>query len=227
MNAGRATSRLTGFTLLELLVGLSLVGLILVLLFAGLRLGDRSWEAGETRLTASSNLAVAARFIRHELEQIQPYHWKNTTEEQTLAFAGSADAIHFVGPVPSRVGVSGLHLVGIEAVSAGDGKALAMRWHLPDPEVPDFSLLEGAEPKNLVEDVEELSFAYFGAPDDTTDPAWHDSWDFPNRLPQLIRLRLTLKSGEIWPEIVVAPRINGEGVGCVWDSFHKRCLGGK
>ncbi|NEX17237.1 MAG: general secretion pathway protein GspJ, partial [Halochromatium sp.] len=34
-----------GFTLVELLIALSLIGIITLLLFSGLRLGSRSWEA--------------------------------------------------------------------------------------------------------------------------------------------------------------------------------------
>ena len=45
--------RVAGFTLLELLIAMSLLGFILALLFAGMRLGARSWDAGEARVEKS------------------------------------------------------------------------------------------------------------------------------------------------------------------------------
>ena len=38
-----------GFTLVEVLIAISLLGLMLVILFGGLRLGGRSWDAIEQR----------------------------------------------------------------------------------------------------------------------------------------------------------------------------------
>ena len=55
-----------GFTLVELLVGLSLLGLISLLLFGGLRFGLRTWEAGGTRPKGRAGEVVAAfRVVGH------------------------------------------------------------------------------------------------------------------------------------------------------------------
>jgi len=79
--------RAQGFTLLELLIGMTLVGFILSLLFAGLNLGTRSWEAGEKRMVTSSRQAVVVGFIRRALEQTYLLRWRMDDEDQ-LAFAG-------------------------------------------------------------------------------------------------------------------------------------------
>ena len=43
------SSRSAGFTLLELIIAIALVGLVAVALAGGIRLGARVWEAGDAR----------------------------------------------------------------------------------------------------------------------------------------------------------------------------------
>lgn len=201
--------RSQGFTLLELLIGMTLVGFILSLLFAGLNLGTRSWEAGEQRMVASSRQAVVVDFIRRAIEQTYPLRWR-VGEEDRLAFAGEAESLRFVGTVAMHDGASGNHLIALDLVDGETGRDLAMRWQLPDPGAPGFEPIEQAEPKVLIKAVKEMALAYFGAQSETEDPAWHDQWLDQKMPPALIRLQLTMENGETWPDIVAAPRARTE-----------------
>lgn len=197
--------RSQGFTLLELLIGMTLVGFILSLLFAGLNLGTRSWEAGEQRMVTSSRQAVVVDFIRRGIEQTYPLRWR-VGEEDRLAFAGEAESLRFVGTVAMHDGASGNHLIALDLVDGETGRDLVMRWQLPDPGAPGFEPIEQAEPKVLIKAVKEMALAYFGAQSETEDPAWHDQWLDQKTPPELIRLQLTMENGETWPDIVAAPR---------------------
>lgn len=197
--------RSQGFTLLELLIGMTLVGFILSLLFAGLNLGTRSWEAGEQRMVTSSRQAVVVDFIRRAIEQTYPLRWR-VGEEDRLAFAGEAESLRFVGTVAMHEGASGNHLIALDLVDGETGRDLVMRWQLPDPGAPGFEPIEQAEPKVLIKAVQDMALAYFGAQSETEDPAWHDQWIDQKTPPELIRLQLTMENGETWPDIVAAPR---------------------
>lgn len=201
--------RSQGFTLLELLIGMTLVGFILSLLFAGLNLGTRSWEAGEQRMATSSRQAVVVDFIRRAIEQTYPLRWR-VGEEDRLAFAGEAESLRFVGTVAMHDGASGNHLIALDLVDGETGRDLVMRWQLPDPGAPGFEPIEQAEPKVLIKAVKEMALAFFGAQSETEDPAWHDQWLDQKTPPELIRLQLTMENGETWPDIVAAPRARTE-----------------
>lgn len=201
--------RSQGFTLLELLIGMTLVGFILSLLFAGLNLGTRSWEAGEQRMATSSRQAVVVDFIRRAIEQTYPLRWR-VEEEDRLAFAGEAESLRFVGTVAMHDGASGNHLIALDLAEGETGRDLVMRWQLPDPGAPGFEPIEQAEPKVLIKAVKGMALAYFGAQSETEDPAWHDQWLDQETPPELIRLQLTMENGETWPDIVAAPRARTE-----------------
>jgi general secretion pathway protein J len=204
-----AIRRLRGFTLLEMLIGMTLVGFILTLLFAGLSLGTRSWEAGEERIVTSTRQAVAVDFIRHAIERAYPLRWRVDNEEQ-LAFAGEPESLRFVGAVAMREGTSVNHLIALDLEAGDGGRDLVMRWQLPDARAPGFDALQTASPKILVRSVKGMTFAYFGAHANTEAPAWHDRWIEQKTPPDLIRLQLVLENGEAWPDIVAAPRIRTE-----------------
>lgn len=201
--------RARGFTLLELLIGMTLVGFILTLLFAGLNLGTRSWEAGEQRIATSSRQAVVVDFIRRTLEQAYPLRWR-VEDEEHLAFAGEAESLRFVGPVPMHGGALVNQVLVLDLVDGETGRNLVMRWRIPDPREPGFEAAETAEPKVLIKGIERLTFSYYGTESDAEEPAWHDRWVEQKTPPELIRLQLVMENGEPWPDIVAAPRVKPE-----------------
>jgi general secretion pathway protein J len=202
----RPIRRSQGFTLLELLIGMTLVGFILTLLFAGLGLGIRSWDAGEQHMVSSSRQAVIVDFIRRTLEQTYPMRWRVDNEDQ-LAFAGEGDSLRFVGPVAIHDGSASNFLIALDLVEGDGGHDLVMRWKVPDASAPGFGALEAAKPKILVKAIREMTFSYFGAENDTDEPTWHDQWLHQKAPPQLIRVQFIMESGETWPEIVAATPI--------------------
>lgn len=209
-----------GFTLLELLIGMVLLGLILTLLFGGLRLGARSWDSGDKRADDSAQLRAIQGFMRRELNQVFPLSWKNEVDTR-LAFAGTPDALKFVAPLPVQVSEGGLYLLGLELEKGEEGQRLIMKRALTNPAAKDFSGLEQGEKTVLAEHVEKMAIAYFGSATAESEPGWQEKWDDPQRLPMLVRIQVKLSDGRDWPDLVVPLMVEK---GCVWDPFHKRCI---
>lgn len=220
-------NRAAGFTLLELLIAMALLGFILALLFGGMRLGARSWDAGELRAENTTHLALLQGFLRRTLSQTVPYRWKKKPDAD-MAFIGEPDRVKLVAPIAVRLGPGGLYLLSLELARDNDGSQLVMKRIIPDSESADFTALDDAEKVVLAEHVEALDFAYYGAETREAEPQWQDRWenrDTPQRLPYLIRMRVKFSDGRVWPDLVVAPLI-GPNTGCVWDSSTSRCVTG-
>lgn len=203
------TQTARGFTLLELLIGISLVGLILALLFAGMNLGIKSWDVGESRIATSSRQAIVLDFIRRTFEQARVVRWKSGDEDQ-LAFVGEPESVYFAGSISIRGRESGQHLVSIGLADGAGGRDLVMRWQVLDLRTPGFSRLESSQPKVLVEGVSSIRLSYYGAKSDSEESAWHEQWFQLGSLPRLIRLSITMENGETWPDVIAAPQIQAE-----------------
>lgn len=200
----------SGFTLVELLVALTLLGLLMVALFGGLRLGARAWEVSGERLDDTSRLQVIHEFLRTRLSQAYPLEITGRTNEPRLAFRGRSDAVSFVTVLPEHLG-AGLHRLTLQLVEREDRQHLALFWSR-------FAATDGAdgnEPRAgerlLLHDVAGLELGYFGAFAPRAPPAWYESWhDAPLRLPRLIRVRVIFAPGDrrSWPDLIVRPMID-------------------
>lgn len=204
---------LKGFTLLELLISITLLGFILVLLFGGLRLGIRSWDAVQQRVDNLNSVRSVENFLRQEMEAIAPYRWKGAPG-QRLAFLGQRDKMSFVAQLPGRIGVGGLYLVNLELEQSSKGRRLLWRYVPVTSQMTDFSPLDQASELVLanteLNTVEDIWFTYFGPDGAGGSLLWQDRWESSSSLPSLIRIQVKFAGDGEWPEFVVAPRLSSE-----------------
>ncbi|HRX69566.1 MAG: prepilin-type N-terminal cleavage/methylation domain-containing protein [Candidatus Competibacteraceae bacterium] len=195
-------TRQTGFTLLELVVAITLMGLVLVVLYSGLRLGLNGWESGERRAEATNRLRLTQEFLRRQL--MQSITVRQITEERksVVVFTGQPDKIEFVAPMLTQLGQGGLYRVRVEA----SDHRLWIRWR---PYLSDNSGADRGSDVDketvLLEGVTGIEWAYFGTERnyDPEPPRWRSEWTSSEQRPQLVRLNLSL-TGESWPDLVVA-----------------------
>jgi general secretion pathway protein J len=219
-----------GFTLLELIIALTLMVLVAGVLFGSLGLSARSWDAGEQRSSRSDQMRVAESFLRMQLSVAFPFRFKKMTG-QPLAFSGVADSLRFAAPLISRVGQGGMFLWQLSLDETSGKHRLVLRRAIPDADTttaPVFSD-DDADKTILGDDIAELRISYFGPPTDQpeggklNDSAWADRWVDRTSVPQLVKLSITPRDGPAWPDLIVESRIS-TNAGCLWDGFHGRCV---
>jgi len=219
----RQTSR-SGFTLLELLIALALLGLISALLYGSLSFSANSWDRGEAKVEQVSDMRLSEEMLRQTLSAQHPLRFHKVVD-QPLYFAGGTDSLSFAAAMPGRAG-GGMFYFRVSVAPNGARSRLTLARVIPDYSanaLPDF---RDAESSVLAEDIGEVRFGYFGRDPDInegTDPTWRDRWDDPQVLPQLIRIDVKPTNSAPWPSMIVEPRLAPEA-GCrAWDPNRNRC----
>jgi general secretion pathway protein J len=216
--------RQRGFTLIELVLAMLLLGVMLALLYSGLSFAVRGWDAGDANGARVSDRRIAENFVRREIGEMFPMRWKDPMALK-FAFEGEEQRLRFVSSRPAGISMGGLALVGIEAEPAAEGRGrdLVMRRAMPDDEAKDFGPLERTEQRSvLVPNIDSVSFSYFGSETDFADPKWTDAWTYTHRMPNLVRMRVRVADGSYLPDLVARVSL-GEEAGCLENAFQRVC----
>jgi len=87
MNSSRRSR--AGFTLVEMLIAITILGLLMTSAFGALRLGGKSWEQGIRYADNTEALRSSSDFLRRQFAQLQPLTWHDG-EQTVIAFEGNA-----------------------------------------------------------------------------------------------------------------------------------------
>src|SRR5437016_3677302 len=154
-NAG--PGRQTGFTLLEMLVVLVVLGLLVVGLAQGVRAGLTMWSAQTRRVSETGELDAVARILRTLLSELPAS--SSGGGANTMEIKGRQDSFEFVGDLPTGLGDTRRANITIELRQG----RLVLRW------TPRRHELSGAPPPQPTETelhgrIDRLDLAYWGAP---------------------------------------------------------------
>ncbi|WP_119459639.1 prepilin-type N-terminal cleavage/methylation domain-containing protein [Rhodospirillaceae bacterium SYSU D60014] len=179
-----------GFTLLEMLIAMTLMALLTVGLTSGLRLGARVWDGADDRRLAIQEQQATYTLLRRTLTQLIPQNLSQEATARTVTFLGDAARMRLLSTAPADVARPGLYRIEIAAETAGENASLGrrdlvIRWQ-PFAGEALAAPLDQADRRILLAGLEEGAFSYFG----NRDEGWVSQWSSRVDLPQLVRLRL-------------------------------------
>jgi prepilin-type N-terminal cleavage/methylation domain-containing protein len=196
-----ADRRQAGFTLIELVVGLALLGLITTLLIGVLGTGLAATSQGERRAVRIEASFHAHRLLRERLEQAMPVAWLEKGRAIPV-FKGKIDRLRFVAPTPPWPGIGGLALA--ELILTGGN--LVLEEGPFGPAMREAHIANDARRTALADGIASIQLSYYGR-QRRRRAAWHDNWSAGEGLPELIRLSVKDVDGRHWPDLVVRPHI--------------------
>lgn len=196
-----------GFTLIEVLIAMTLLSLMVVLLFSSLSIGAKSWQQGETKIAEVNEIAVVQQFFNHHLAHATP-QWNDFApeKERVFSFQGTKDSLQFVSAFPASAERSGLQLFDLKFQQKNKQGFVSVTL------TPFFPLAEGEEffedTVELVTNVVRFELSYFGLNDETAQYGWQNQWLEKEQQPRLVKILLELEDGRFIPEIIVALKVD-------------------
>lgn len=200
MRAGREG----GFTVIELIISLVIVAIIMVGLLTAMRSLGLTGEKLDARLALVDERRVVSGFLDDVLGRVvlRPRQSLAGTPGEST-FVGTPAALEWIGVMPARHGVGGLHHFRLQSGLTSSGGSALLLSYLPyfgGEVLPDWSL---AEQRVLVGRLEGFSLAY--QLDDGGE--WLGEWRNSPDPRTLARIRVSiLAAGSEWPLLVLPVR---------------------
>jgi general secretion pathway protein J len=187
------------FTLVEVMVTLTIMGFILLMIFGAFRLGIAAWEKGETNKEEYQRTRIASQLISQQMKSAVPYKIKTQKAEgDYLAFEGKARSLKFVSALSLKARKpSGLVYAFYEFREGGKGGG---RLILYEGRVLNKNFLEENPPEDaavpIFEGLADVRFEYYREedPEKNRIEGWVEEWSAKEEKELPTALRLTLLS---------------------------------
>lgn len=171
-----------GFTLLELLVVISIVGLVAGVVVASFSGGIRVWESASILTRVEQEAYFSAEYIRRDIASTFEFH--------DLGFKGDAVTLHFPGlvPVVDKEGETRFHIGTIRYLYNQAERALyRLAWPYPYSE-------DDADSELIAGGIDSLRL-YYLEPGEAVDDDWLEAWQQTTNFPAAVRIEISISGG--------------------------------
>jgi general secretion pathway protein J len=223
--AHREPPRDQGFTLVETLASLVVLGLLSLMILAGLGGRYAAFARTDRQTAADETVEAVQALLRDRLAHAWPATVYNVVPPGP-DFAGAADQVTFLAPPPLQKSPGALRRYQLSLQTGGElvlqsRSDLALdRDHWADRQV-------------IMSGVQSLDLAYFGAAlkgnggsGGAGPPAWRPDWREQALMPSLVRVRIAFPEADRrrWPDLMIHPMADIDA-SCVLNLQTSRCRG--
>lgn len=187
-----------GFTLLEMIVVVAVMGFLMIGLTEGSRFGFRAWKHQADMISEHDQFDAVDRTLRQLLTQVE------------MRPQSEPGALSFTGTLPAAVAL-GTRRADMDLM-IDENHELVLKWVPHRHEVP-LGNAEQAVTTVLLRNVGKLDIGYWHGGDPSTGgdvSGWNDQLN-ADETPKLIKLTIQFPPGDrrSWPSIIVAPAALG------------------
>jgi general secretion pathway protein J len=206
----------SGFTLIEVIVTLTILGFIVLMVSGTLRLGLSSWEKGDAIKEDYQKIRMFSQLVSRQIKSLVPYKIRTEKAEGNyLAFDGKAHSLRFVSALAIRAKrPEGFVYVVYQFKDEGDkkGRLVLYEQRALNKDFFEEDLKEDSA-VTLFGGISQVRFEYYREADKekSRTEEWVEEWNAKEEkeLPKALRMTVTYWSGrgkeEASPITVLAP----------------------
>ncbi len=170
---------ISGFTLVELMVAITVLALVTLIIGNGFRLGMDAWGKGERETSLTQRFRVLSGMLSQQIKSSYPYEI-DVEDEKAVLFQGDEDSILFATAIADKP-YGGFRWV---RYSTEEGVLFMKEGFLPDKEFEEKT--KGKE-EIVDSDVVEFKLEYYSLDDEE----WKESWDYGENLPGAVKVKIS------------------------------------
>lgn len=168
----------SGFTLVEILLAMTIMSIVTLLVGSVFRLGVNAWERGESETGQTQKLRILSGLISQQIKSAYPY-WMKTDDVNVVIFAGESDSLMFVTALADS-SITGFKWV---RYFYKNGVLYYSEGQLPDKELHDRI---SDDEEVFDPEIGEVTFSYFSSQEDE----WLESWESGESFPDAVRVEI-------------------------------------
>jgi len=179
----KRAARQAGFTLVELLVAITILSLILVALSGGVHFAGSAWRKQEEQIGRQGDINAVQTVLRQLLASGRD-------------FEGGSQDLKFVSQMPAALARGGLFDIELH----GGGDELLLSWQ------PHFKGAATSMPRNetvLLDGVTGFGLTYY-----LEQKGWQRTFNDKSKTIGLIAIKARFSDGRSWPALMISPAIN-------------------
>lgn len=199
MAAQGKPKRNAGFTLLELIISITLVAIIVLIVAGAASLGYRSFSTGERKLNAIERLRASLIIIDAQIQSGVPLTLGDGGVKQYY-FVGEQDSLKFSTNHSIWGGQRGYVIVNYRVETDNQGKRTLFASE-------NKVGMENQKETKLLEGFNEITFDYFKQDDTEEEGEWVTQWVEEEMMPT--RIRLNLVRGSTSLAYIMPVRVGG------------------
>lgn len=187
-----------GFTLIELMLAITIFAMVVGVIFSSFRVGISAWQGGERDIVFHQSMRATVELLFREISGTHLYKITPDTMDvhrDFSAFFGSQDSLLFVSTATLQNRIGGVSLIELwvdedQGLMLGEAPALFSSYE----EMRGVNLRDDAQAQVLSSWVKKITFRYFQREGTEDDGVWQEQWDPRNSqgqdLPMMVEVWL-------------------------------------